>query len=125
NKETSDHLAVCPADKETWKQLEEEIAGKVWNSIPRDAQRKVDRHQLLEILNNKNIPKDQRRTLLTRGIVNIDVRRKLEHLDLENKVINYILLVWTTVRNEDSMNQPSPKEVELETRKMEWEIVSG
>ncbi|CAG8853968.1 27799_t:CDS:2, partial [Gigaspora margarita] len=34
NEETLDYLAACPADKETWKQLEEEIAGKVWNSIP-------------------------------------------------------------------------------------------
>ncbi|CAG8724569.1 37255_t:CDS:1, partial [Gigaspora margarita] len=72
----------------------EEIARKVWNSIPNDAQRKVDQHQLLEILTNKNILEDQRKTLLTRRIINIDIRRKLEHLDLENKVINYILLVW-------------------------------
>src|SRR5260363_227069 len=167
NEETSNHLAACPADKETWKRLEEEIAGKVWNSIPSDAQRKVDRHQHLEILTNKNIPEDQQRTLLIRGIINIDVRRKLEHLDLENKVINYILLVWLeewttnfqdkiwkerceqniiwekkngittktkrkkrerkilrklrmTVRNEELMNQPIPKEAELETRKTEW-----
>ncbi|CAG8783426.1 25204_t:CDS:2, partial [Gigaspora margarita] len=114
NEETSDHLAVCPADKETWKRLEEEIAGKVWNSIPSDSQRKVDWHQLLEILTSKNTPEDQRRTLLTRGIINLDVRRKLEHLDLENKP-------RTTIRNEDSMNQPSLKEVEMETRKTEWE----
>ncbi|CAG8738770.1 34551_t:CDS:2 [Gigaspora margarita] len=40
NEETSDHLATCPADKETWKQIEKEIAEKIWNSIPSDSQRK-------------------------------------------------------------------------------------
>ncbi|CAG8847624.1 24585_t:CDS:1, partial [Gigaspora margarita] len=40
NEETSNYLAICLADKETWKQLEKEIARKIWNSISSDSQRK-------------------------------------------------------------------------------------
>ncbi|CAG8615106.1 10664_t:CDS:2 [Gigaspora margarita] len=48
----------------------------------------------METTGRGNIPEDQRRTLLTRGIVKLEVRKKLENLDLENKVINHILLLW-------------------------------
>ncbi|CAG8776673.1 30666_t:CDS:2 [Gigaspora margarita] len=44
NEETSDHLAACPVDKEIWKQLEEKIAEKIWDSISSDSQKKVDQH---------------------------------------------------------------------------------
>ncbi|CAG8829656.1 8656_t:CDS:2, partial [Gigaspora margarita] len=73
NEETSGYLATCPANKETWKRIEEE---------------------LLEILTNNDTPEDQQRMLLTKGIIKLNMRKKLEHQDLENKVINHILLVW-------------------------------
>ncbi|CAG8636813.1 3113_t:CDS:2, partial [Gigaspora margarita] len=82
NKETSDHLATCPANKETWKRLEEEIAGKqtmIWEK--------------------------------ENGITTKTKKKKRERKILQK--------LRTTIRNGDSMNQPSSKEVELKTRKTE------
>ncbi|CAG8837270.1 2763_t:CDS:2, partial [Gigaspora margarita] len=46
----------------------------------------LDQYLLLEILTNKDIPEDQQRMFLTRGIIKLDVKKKLEELDFGNKM---------------------------------------
>ncbi|CAG8798904.1 39929_t:CDS:2, partial [Gigaspora margarita] len=52
NEQTSDHLAVCFADKETWKRLEEEIAGKT--GIKNSDQQKHTRESTKNVPNKRN-----------------------------------------------------------------------
>ncbi|CAG8501934.1 1733_t:CDS:2 [Gigaspora margarita] len=70
------------------------INGSLSTLVKSDTQKKVDRHWLLEILINKKHTGRSMKNISNKKNNKTQHKENLENLDLENKVVNHILLIW-------------------------------